>query len=319
MDLYAGILDDWKNLYKVDEWPDMTRLVTSLAERKPKHWRLPTLACQACGGSAQQSLPAATAIACLHTAIILIDDLLDDDPKGEYRRIGTGAAANLASAFQSAGLAAIVQSRTSEAVKLEALHALNAMLASTALGQDWDSRPVESEAAYWRIVRYKSAPFFHAAIQVGALFGAADLRTAEQIGQIGGLYGEMIQIHDDLGDALAVPANPDWKQQRSPLPILFAERVVHPEQPRFRQLRQEILEPGRLEEAQAILLRCGAVSYCIDQLLNRHRQAHDMLKELALQQEPIIANLLDELIQPVVELYQSLGLDYPGTTPVLIC
>ena len=82
--------------------------------------------------------------------------------------------------------------------------------------------------------------------------------------KLGGIYGEMIQIHDDMHDAMETPANPDWVQGRSPLPILFASLVSHPEQKRFLALVQNITEPAALQEAQDILIRWGAISYCAD-------------------------------------------------------
>ena len=50
------------------------------------------------------ALPAVAAIACLQISIILVDDILDDDPRGAYHRLGAGRAANLGLAFQAAAL-----------------------------------------------------------------------------------------------------------------------------------------------------------------------------------------------------------------------
>lgn len=74
----------------------------------------------------------------------------------------------------------------------------------------------------------------------------------------------MIQIQDDLNDAIAVPANPDWALGRSSLPILFAQTVDYPERGRFLQLRcalQAAPDAEALAEAQAILVRCGQLRH----------------------------------------------------------
>jgi hypothetical protein len=68
----------------------------------------------------------------------------------------------------------------------------------------------------------------------------------------------MNQIHNDLNDTMAVPANPDWRLDRSPLPILFAQVVEYAEKERFLGLCQNISNPVALTEAQTILIRCGA-------------------------------------------------------------
>jgi geranylgeranyl pyrophosphate synthase len=107
------------------------------------------------------------------------------------------------------------------------------MFLSTAFGQFLDVQAPADESDYWQVTKTKSSPFFGAALQVGALAGGGTLETAEQLKKLGCLYGEMIQIHDDMHDSMETPANPDWIQGRSPLPILFASQVKHPEQERF--------------------------------------------------------------------------------------
>ncbi len=215
------------------------------AKKKPRDWQLPVLACDAVGGAPESVIPAAAAIACLQISIILIDDMLDADQRGEYHRIGKAVAANLAAAFQAMGLKAIACSETATESKLEALHSLNQIMLTTALGQYLDVQNPADEDAYWHLVRAKRSPFFGAALHVGALLGGASLDVAAQIKELGNLYGEMIQIHDDLGDTMAVPANTDWILGRAPLPILFAQSVDHPERARFLEIWEMIPDPAK--------------------------------------------------------------------------
>src|SRR6185436_408955 len=76
-------------------WPEMESLFKRAASIKPRDWNLPLLACEAVGGKPEQAGGTVTAIACAQISIILIDDLLDADPRGEYQTIGASAAANL--------------------------------------------------------------------------------------------------------------------------------------------------------------------------------------------------------------------------------
>ena len=107
----------------------------------------------------------------------------------------------------------------------------------------------------------------------------------------------MVQIHDDLSDAMAAPANPDWMLGRASLPILFAQVVDHPEQERFLALRKAIPDPDALAEAQAILIRCGAVSYCVDQLLHRVQGAEEMLAQISVISPEKLEMLLDDVVE----------------------
>ena len=147
------------------------------------------------------------ALACLQISIILIDA----DPRGEHHCIGMPATANAAAAFQAAGLEIVAQWGYPPATQCAILRLFNQMVLTTAYGQYLDTQSLNDEAAYWRQVELKSAPFFGSAFHIGALAGGADEETAVQLQQLGLLYGKLIQIHDDLGDTMAQPATPDWE------------------------------------------------------------------------------------------------------------
>jgi geranylgeranyl pyrophosphate synthase len=311
MDIYTNTLNYLSEMSFTRSWPEMQVAIERTAKKKPRDWQLPLLACEAVGGNRELVIPAAAAIACLQIGIILIDDMLDADPRGEYHLIGEPATANMAAAFQAIGLEAIYQSDASPEVKLEAIRSLNQMILTTTLGQYLDIQNPDVEKAYWHLVRTKSSPFFGAALHVGALLGCASLYVAAQIKELGHIYGEMIQIHDDLNDTMAVPANPDWTQGRFPLPILFAQTVDHPEKGRFTKLREMISDPDALTEAQEILIRCGAVSYCIDQLIQRYQSATEIISELNLKTTEPLDRLLNDVIVPVMNLFNAIGVDNP--------
>ena len=307
MDIYTSALDYLSTLPVLTKWTETWLILERMASIQPRDWQLPFLACKAVGGVEEQAIPAISALACTHIGIILIDDMLDEDPRGEYQRVGKGKTANMAAAFLSAGTLAIMQSDVQSSARLEALHCLDQMVLVTAFGQDLDSQNPLDEPGYWRIVENKSAPFYGAAMRLGVVFGNASDEVAEKVERIGRIYGEIIQIHDDLNDTLAIPANPDWLQGRSSLPILFAKSVNHPERARFLELLREVSDENALREAQGILIHCGAVSYCLDQLLRRHRAAQDILTTLSLPQLEMLSTLLEEVIAPVWRLFEAVG------------
>lgn len=308
MDIHQSTVDYLLTFPIFESWHEMETILRRSASGRPRDWQLPIIACQAVGASPEKAIPASAALACAQLSIILVDDMLDDDPRGEYQRIGNGRAANFAIAFQAAGVDALLGSRASLKVRKGAVSSLNQMMSMTALGQDLDIQNPADEISYWRVVANKSAPFFGCAIHLGALFGEASINVAYELEQLGKFYGEMIQIHDDLNDTLAVPANSDWLQERTPLPILFARTVEHPERVRFMELCRNISAGDALQEAQEILIRCGAVSYCVDALLRKHQAVQAILDKLTLSNKGLVTALIDELIAPVHNLFNTLGI-----------
>ena len=302
MNIYTSTLDYISNLPVVKAWDGAITLLDHAAVLQPRDWQLPITACEAMGGLAEAALPASAAIACAQIGIILIDDLLDDDPRGAYHRLGAAQTANYAAAFLTMALQAILHGPARPSTKLAATQSLNQMLTTIAFGQYLDTQNPEDEAAYWRVVQTKSAPFFGTALELGALFGDGSAKIVNEIRKIGCLYGEMIQIHDDLHDCMTEPAGPDWIKGRSSLPIIFAQTVDHPEGIRFLELCKKISDLEVLHEAQSILIRCGSVSYCIDQLLHRYQTARNILTSMKLAQPNNVDRLLESLIAPVWKL-----------------
>jgi len=290
-------------------WEEPRRVVEKFISMRPRDWRLPLLTCEAVCNSGEPGLAAASALACAQISIILVDDMLDDDPRGEFQKIGAGQTANLASTFICAGQQAILHSRASPEMKYSALQVLNEMMQTVSYGQYLDLFPPQDEDTYWQIVESKSGSFFGSAMRMGALFGGASARTAKGLECVGRIYGEMIQIHDDLHDTMERPANPDWVQKRSPLPILFANLVDHPDRNRFIELCQNITVKGALEEAQEIIIRCGAVSYCVHQLIMKMERSHAILAGLNLKNMSILRSLLNEVVAPAQKLLDEINLN----------
>jgi len=316
VDIYKQIMNCFSGIPCIADWREVQTLFHRIASKKPYHWMLPVWACEAVGGTASQAIPAAVSIACSQISIILVDDMLDSDPRGEFHSLGEPATANMACAFQAAGLAVITQCKAETDAKLAALSSLDQMTLITAFGQYQGTQCVANEADYWRIVQTKSSPFFGSALHIGALLGGGSLGVVEELKKLGQLYGEMIQIHDDLNDALEVPANPDWLPEHNSLPILFAETVEHPDKQRFGELRREAQDPKKLAEAQAILIRCGAISYGIDQLIQRYQKCREILDTLHLINYAGLDCMLEKTIQPIKNLFESLGSDQSLFSPI---
>src|SRR5690606_2365028 len=115
------------------------------------------------------ALPAVIALGSLFLNIILIDDVLDDDPRGQHHTLGYGSAFNMASALQALGFEAIARSSLPLETQAIIFHMLNQMILQTTLGQYLDTQNPCDEESYWRVTRTKSSPYFGTSFFVGAL------------------------------------------------------------------------------------------------------------------------------------------------------
>lgn len=270
-------------------WPELFAAFERSGTQPRLDWELPELACRSVGGDREAGLVGAAAIACLQISIILVDDILDEDPRGEHRKIGPGRAANLALALQGAAGQLIARAPLDAAGQAAAQRCLVDAAVKTAYGQDLDALNLDGEANYWRVVENKSTPFYGAALELGALLGGAAPDTAASLYRLGTLIGEIIQLNDDVTDAFQTPANPDWLRGRNNLLILYARTAPHAEQAAFLQLLSEIQSPGALAAAQQILIRSGAASYALFHITQRVEKAKALVAALPLADRELLA------------------------------
>ena len=295
---------------RLSSWPEMSRLIErpSTSGSKPC-WEYTVLACQAVGGSEQQALPGAAAIFCLVCSMQLVDDLLDRDPSGLQHELGEGTTANLGLAFQAAS-SIIVERAEITAKRRAALHASLAEIAlDTAYGQNLDLAAVATEEDYWKIVEAKTPPLFSGALYIGGLLGAASMEISERLKELGFLLGKLIQVSDDLKDALEQPASPDWHRKWNNLPILYALTADYPERSRFTDLLPRVADSKALAEAQEILVRSGAVSYCTYHMVELHQNARQFLKGIPLENREPLEELLELHRRPLRSLFKSIGIE----------
>lgn len=74
------------------------------------------------------------------------------------------------------------------------------------------------------------------------------------------------------------------------------------------QLYQKVSVEDALKEAQEILIRCGAVSFCVDQLLRRHQAAQDILDKTPLPNKGMVDSVIEAVIAPEHRLFDTLGI-----------
>lgn len=298
---------------EVAAWPQLVEIVGRAEHEEWRSlWDYPFIACRAVGGRKESVIPAAAAIFCALASIHLVDDMLDDDPAGDYHTLGVGNTANLALAFQAAGHLVLDDPSLDGAVRAEIQALFARMSLGTAFGQNLDTRDMRTEEEYWETVGAKTPPLFGAAFYLGARLGGGSAGLAAELERLGGLIGLFIQVSDDLGDSLKAPAGADWQRRFNNLAILYALTADHPEREAFDRLSARAGDPEALAEAQKILLRSGAVSYCALKLIEISRQARELLARTPLHDPEPIEHLLGVQMRPLDKLFRSIGVETPA-------
>ena len=296
---------------EIAAWPEIAALVEKpLRQQLINCFDYPGIAARSLGQGVAGTWPASAAILCSLASIHLVDDMLDEDPRGAYHKWGAGKAANIALALQATAAQVLAENAPPE--RQAALHrCLAKMSIATAWGQQLDAEDHPGEEAYWRTTRLKTPPLFGGALELGALLAGAPDSLAAAIGALGLPIGEMIQVNDDLHDALEVPACPDWFRQGGNLAILYARLAPHPQRERFEALRQRVSDEKALREAQDLMIECGGVSYCAYSLLEIYKKGRKMVDELDVVDRAPLIELVDCQVQAVLELLRKLGVAAP--------
>jgi geranylgeranyl diphosphate synthase type I len=302
-----------RSVAEVAAWPQMLQLMERALHRDLiSVWDHPAAACRAVGGDTEAALPGAAAVFCSLISIHLVDDMLDNDPKGDYHRLGSGRTANLALAFQAAGHLLLHGADANSQVRADLQASFARMFIGTAYGQDLDTRELRTEEEYWQTVKAKTPPLFGAAFRIGALLGGAPEPVADDLEVVGGLIGCFIQVSDDLSDSLQSPASADWLRRSNNLPILYAMTAEHPARERFLELSARPDDPEALAEAQKILLKSGAVSYCAFKMMEVSQEARAVLGRLPLRDSEPIEQILTAHLRPLHKLLESVGVEEPA-------
>lgn len=310
---FEAIKQRVRSVAEVAVWPEMLQLMERAMHREMiSVWDHPAAASRAVGGNAEAALPGAAAIFCSLIGIHLVDDMLDNDPKGDYHQMGSGRAANLALAFQAAGHLLLHGADAPPQVRADLQASFARMSIGTAYGQDLDSRELRTEDEYWRTVNSKTPPLFGAALRIGALLGGAPEPVADGLEVVGGLLGRFIQVSDDLADALHSPASADWLRRSNNLPILYAMTAEHPARERFLELSARPDDPEALAEAQKILLKSGAISYCAFKMMEVAQEAGTVLSRLPLRDPKPVERILTANLRPLHKLLESVGVEEPA-------
>lgn len=296
----------------INDFPEMQHLLNRATDRDGVSWDYVFYACEVVGGNAMQALDAAAANYCMLTSIHLVDDMLDNDPKGDYHNYGIGTCANMAIAYQALGQYIIQQSELNLQNKLAIIDCLNVMMLDTAVAQQKDVFGKNiTEHDYWDKISAKTPPLFSAALFSGAISGGASMATAGQIAKLGIPIGKMIQVSDDLSDLYKDTVEPDWAAPRNNLALLYCLDAEYDFKNEFLSLLPKIHEEGVLKKAQEIVTRSGGLSYCVYHIMALYKELMEQIRLLQLPNAKRLEVLAGTLIEPSLELIKLTGIANP--------
>jgi octaprenyl-diphosphate synthase len=237
---------------------------------------LVVLAANALGYQGTQHHEMAAVVEFIHTATLLHDDVVDASDLRRGRDTANALFGNATSvlvgdflysrAFQM--MVSVQNMRVMEVLS----DATNIIAEGEVLQLMNCNDPDIDEAAYLRVIRYKTAQLFEAAGRLGAIVNGAPRELEDALGNYGMHLGTAFQIIDDVldysgeTDLIGKNVGDDLAEGKPTLPLLFAMKNGTTEESEI--IRKAILE-GDASEFQRILgivQRTGALDHA-------HRQA----------------------------------------------
>ena len=249
----------------------------------------PTLvlaAAGACGYEGTRHHALAAIIEFIHTATLLHDDVVDASALRRGHETANAVWGNEAAvlvgdflhtrAFQmmvevgDMRVMAIMADATNTIAEGEVLQLLNCR------------DPDVDEAAYLRVIRYKTAKLFESAAQIGAVLCGADSETETAAATYGRHLGTAFQLVDDVLDysgateELGKNIGDDLREGKATLPLI---RVMQAGSPADREIVRDAIREGntdRFDEIHAAILRHDALGYAralAEQEASRAREA----------------------------------------------
>lgn len=199
-------------------------------------------------------------------AVHLLDDVQDEEAGGLHMRIGAGRVFNLSQLAALDAMEVVNKAGFDDERWAAAIAALGRGLRETARGQVME---LEAAAAgrtddFWAVVDAKTPPLVATALELGALVAGATPAAASDLVQLAVPAGRLIQIHDDITDAIGQKSGSDWRRPHANL--LMAYSLSGPRGPEFAALAAAATNVESINAARHFLLADGALSYAMHAL-----------------------------------------------------
>jgi geranylgeranyl diphosphate synthase type I len=268
------------------------------------------LACEGCGGTLEQALPAAAAIELLHNFTLIHDDVEDQDRTrrdrptvwsiwGEAQAINAG---DTLFALSQLAMLRLQEQDVPSAKIVQAMRLFNETCVILTAGQyldiGFESQHDISVEDYLAMIEGKTAALIACACEMGALVAAAPDAQSEHLRVFGRHSGLAFQILDDVlgvwGDSSLTgkPVGADIVRGKKTLPVLHG--LEH--SPEFRSLMARgALSRADVRRATDLLDEAGSRQYAESLAREHHDQALAALECAGLRREA--SQALRELAQ----------------------
>ncbi|AGB17173.1 geranylgeranyl pyrophosphate synthase [Halovivax ruber XH-70] len=188
------------------EPPDLREQVsrTTLAGGKRVRPTVTILSCEFVGGDPADALDFAVGIELVHTASLVVDDIIDRSPIRRDAPSAWSAFGHGPAIVASDGL--LGEAFDHFSTDPAAMQSVTAAMVELGEGEAMELVSIPStEAEYMTLARRKTGALFRAAAELGAIAADGDDETVAAIGEYAERVGVAFQIRDDVLDAVADP------------------------------------------------------------------------------------------------------------------
>jgi octaprenyl-diphosphate synthase len=216
-----------------------------------------------------QAVTLAAVVEFIHTATLLHDDVVDESSLRRGRETANALFGNAASVLVGDFLYSRAFQMMTEMGSMTVLKILSNATNIIAEGEVLQLMnmhdPNTTQAAYLRVIRYKTAKLFEAASELGAVSVGTDTPIQAQAATFGQAIGTAFQLVDDAldyaGDTAALGKNvgDDLREGKPTLPLIVGMERGTPQE---RAMIVAAIEQGdvtHVEQIVAALKRCGAI------------------------------------------------------------
>ena len=264
------------------------------------------ITCEALGGNSEQALHFAAAVELMHNMFLIHDDIADGDEvrrdqPSVWKKFGLGNGVNAGDYLLGLALRAVVQCPVEQSLRAQLLDLFLDTYLRTVEGQALDIN-ARCDARftverYLEVSRLKTGHYLVLGMVGGALIADAPAVTLRCLRRLGENMGPAFQILDDLIDLTAGKGRGGAKGsdiREGKASILYAHALAH-SMPGEDEMLLKIMAKARDETSEddvrsvmALYERCGSLAFARDTAERLIEQAHDVLRELPIeQQEPL--------------------------------
>ncbi|MCB1993355.1 MAG: polyprenyl synthetase family protein [Geminicoccaceae bacterium] len=252
---------------------------------------LTLLAARLCGYEGDRHIALATSVEFIHTATLLHDDVVDESDLRRGRSTANALWGNKAPVLVGDFLfsrAFQLMVADGNIRVLDILANASAVIAEGEVAQLLTAGDVQTtEAAYYDVIRAKTAALFQAACRIGAVVADRPAVEEEALATFGDELGIAFQLVDDALDYSAREAQlgktigDDFREGKASLPVLLAYAAGNPAERAFWE--RVIGEPAGqreddLAEAQLLLARHGTLDATLAQARASGQRARGCLE-----------------------------------------